>query len=264
MSPRTYTTSEIAEAVGIHPNTVRYYEQTGFITQAERKPNGYRVFTDEHLLQIRLIRLALQVEIVQNNLRHEAIGIIKAMSARNYRQAASLALVRLEHLKRDQKAAGEAVATVHDILAATQRDEDGALITRAAAAKSLYTTIDCLRNWEMNGLFSAKRSQNGYRVYTESDLDRLRIIKILRDAGYSLVAIHRLFAQLDANRRVDIHRTLDTPAPDEDILSVCDKLQTSLALAERHSHEIIELLSCLEEMRANSETPSNETSTEDH
>ena len=43
--PRTYTTSRIASAVGIHPNTVRLYERIGFITAPERLANGYRVFT---------------------------------------------------------------------------------------------------------------------------------------------------------------------------------------------------------------------------
>ncbi|MCF0198905.1 MAG: MerR family DNA-binding transcriptional regulator, partial [Bacteroidaceae bacterium] len=50
----TYTTSEVAKMIGIHPNTVRLYEEWGLIPNAERKANGYRIFTDFHIEQFRL------------------------------------------------------------------------------------------------------------------------------------------------------------------------------------------------------------------
>ena len=41
----TYKTSEIAAAIGVHPNTVRLYEELGLIPKPQRLSNGYRVFT---------------------------------------------------------------------------------------------------------------------------------------------------------------------------------------------------------------------------
>ena len=108
------------------------------------------------------------------------------------------------------------------------------MLTRKEAADQLDTTIDALRNWEMNGLLQVKRKQNGYRVYSAADLDRLAIIRALRAANYSLAAILRLTA--------DIGHVLDHPDPDDDILSVCDRLLTSLDAAERNAFEMIELL----------------------
>ena len=64
----TYTTTEVAKIIGIHPNTVRMYEEWGLIPLAERKPNGYRVFTDFHIEQLRLARIAFQIEVLQNGL----------------------------------------------------------------------------------------------------------------------------------------------------------------------------------------------------
>lgn len=49
---KKYRTSEVAEMMGIHPNTVRLYEEWGLITKPVREENGYRVFTDLHLCQI--------------------------------------------------------------------------------------------------------------------------------------------------------------------------------------------------------------------
>jgi hypothetical protein len=72
-------------AHGIHPNTVRLYEELGLIPKPERKENGYRIFTDFHMEQIQLARTALKVEVLQNGLRKQAITIIKT-SALGFRQ----------------------------------------------------------------------------------------------------------------------------------------------------------------------------------
>ncbi len=62
---KTYSTSQIAGIVGLHPNTVRKYEEWGLLQTPERKPNGYRVFTDVHIKQFELAKKALQSVIVQ-------------------------------------------------------------------------------------------------------------------------------------------------------------------------------------------------------
>ena len=75
---KTYKTSEVAAMIGIHPNTVRLYEKLELISRSERLPNGYRVFTDFHIEQCRLVRLAFKVEVLQNGLRKKIIQVIKA------------------------------------------------------------------------------------------------------------------------------------------------------------------------------------------
>lgn len=242
--PRTYTTSRIASAVGIHPNTVRLYERIGFITAPERLANGYRVFTDLHLLQVRLVRAALNVELVQNGLRREVLAIVETMASQRYDEAISLARQRIDHLRRERCAAEDALRHVRDLLTRSDGSAraERLMLTRKEAADQLDTTIDALRNWEMNGLLQVKRKQNGYRVYSAADLDRLAIIRALRAANYSLAAILRLLDALDRDATADIGHVLDHPDPDDDILSVCDRLLTSLDAAERNAFEMIELL----------------------
>ena len=79
---KTYKTSEVAAMIGIHPNTVRLYEKLELISRPERLPNGYRVFTDFHIEQCRLVRLAFKVEVLQNGLRKKIIQVIKASANR--------------------------------------------------------------------------------------------------------------------------------------------------------------------------------------
>ena len=74
---KTYSTSEVAKIIGIHPNTVRLYKKWGLIPQAERRSNGYRIFTEFHIERLQFARLAFQVEILQNGLRKQVQEIVK-------------------------------------------------------------------------------------------------------------------------------------------------------------------------------------------
>ena len=72
-----YKTAEVAAIIGIHPNTVRLYEELELIPKPRRQPNGYRIFTDVHIEQFRLARLAFQIEVLQNGLRKKIIQMVK-------------------------------------------------------------------------------------------------------------------------------------------------------------------------------------------
>ncbi len=102
--------------------------------------------------------------------------------------------------------------------------------------------MDTLRNWEMNGLLAVKRRQNGYRVYTDEDIKRLKIIRALRCAGYSLEAILRMLQQISENPDTDIRNVLNTPKTDAEIVTVCDRLMISLQDAEKNAETVSEML----------------------
>lgn len=46
---------ELAKRIGITTRTVRYYEEMGLLVGVIRATNGYRIYTQEHLYQLRLI-----------------------------------------------------------------------------------------------------------------------------------------------------------------------------------------------------------------
>ena len=56
---------------------------------------------------------------------------------------------------------------------------------------------------------------------------------------FSLSAILRLLRNLDNDNNVDIKHIIDTPKENEDIVSVCDKLLTSLENAEDECNKMI-------------------------
>lgn len=229
---RTYRTSEIAQQIGIHPNTVRLYEKLNLIPKPERKQNGYRIFTEFHMEQIKFARIALKVEVLQNGLRSQVLTIIKTSALGNFSKAISMTESYLQQIKKEQRNGEEAIAITKQLLSSENQEIGTTFFIRKEASDYLQISIDALRNWEMNGLLTVKRKKNGYRVYTEEDIRRLKIIRSLRCANYSLSSILRMLNTLSQNPKADIRQVIDTPKENEEIISVCDKLLTSLQHAE--------------------------------
>lgn len=235
----TYKTVEIARKIGIHPNTVRLYEKLGLIPKPKRKPNGYRVFTDFHLEQFKFARTALKVEVLQNGLRKKAIDIIKTSAAGDFDRAICLTEKYSQQIQDEQRNAEEAIVIAEQLLLGSDKESDILFLTRKEVADLLKISMDTLRNWEMNGLLTVKRKQNGYRVYTDEDIRLLKIIRSLRCANYSLSAILRMLYALSGNTLVNIREAINTPGENDNVVSVCDKLLTSLRYAGENAHDML-------------------------
>ena len=248
----TYRTSEIAEIIGVHPNTVRLYEELGLIPKPGRLPNGYRVFTELHIEQFRLARLAFQIEVLQNGLRKKIVQMVKVSATGDYEKALELTREYLLQIRQEIANAEEATQIAEQILdgrtAATLHT-----MKRKEVSEYLNMSMDTLRNWEMNGLLTVRRRQNGYRVYTDEDIKRLKIIRSLRCANYSLEAILTMLGQVSKNPGIDIKKALDTPKEDTEIITVCDKLVTSLTTAELNAEK---MMGKLTEMKSRFSEPS--------
>lgn len=238
---KTYRTAQVAEIIGVHPNTVRLYEAAGLIPKPEREANGYRIFTDMHIEIFRLARIAFEIEVLQNGLRKKTVTMIQTAATCDFDTALALTEEYLSQVRTEKNNAKEAIVIATEILSG--RCAAGTLqLKRAETAALLQISTDTLRNWEMNGLLTVKRTKNGYRVYTAEDINRLKIIRALRCANYSLAAILRMLAALSGNPHADIERALDTVKPDEDMVSACDKLLTSLQSAEQNAKTIQKML----------------------
>ena len=237
----TYTTTEVAKIIGIHPNTVRMYEIWELIPLAERKPNGYRIFTDFHIDQLRLARIAFQIEVLQNGLRKKVVEIIKLSAKSDFDKALVFVEEYLSQIQREQRNAEEAISIAKQILLGNSV-ESALFLKRKEVSDYLDISIDTLRNWERNGLLQIKRKQNGYRVYTSNDIERLKMIRTLRLANYSLEAILRMLNALEQNPQINIKQVLNTPQSDSDIVSVCDKLISSLKDAEKNAEKMINII----------------------
>ncbi len=240
-----YQTSQVAKITGIHPNTVRFYEEMNLISSVPRKANGYRMFSKLHLEQIKLVRIALSTQVLSNNLRREAIEILKATARQEVEQAIFLAEKHIVHVVEEKQRAEEAISLIESIISGIiTAGFTSPTLGRKNTALSLGISTDILRDWERNGLIDVPRSKEGHREYGSKELVRLKIIYILRQAHYSMMSILRMLHQLDRGNR-DIRSSIDTPEAGEDILSATDHYLTALSDEEITSQKILDQLSVL-------------------
>lgn len=237
--PKRYRTSQVAAIIGVHPNTVRLYEACAFITKPHRLENGYRVFTDLHIAQFQMARTALQVEVLQSGLRKRIIAILQLSAQCRFAEAIAATRSYICKVNAEKEHAEEALAIAKNLLRGTDAALPELALTRRQAADALGVTMDTLRNWELNGLLQVKRKQNGYRIYTQEDMQRLKMIRSLRCANYSLSAILRMLHALSGNTETDLRAAIDTPKANEDIVTVCDQLLTSLQHAEENAQQML-------------------------
>ncbi len=233
--------------VGVHSNTVRMYEEWGLIQIPQRKENGYRIFTEIHIDQFRLVKTAFAIEVLQAGLRKKIVEVVKLSARYQFDEAIACTKTYIDIANMQIENAKEAVEIVNDLIQGNKQDEGAISLKRIDVARRLGLTIDTIRNWEMNGLIKVKRKENGYRVYDAQDLRRLKIIRSLRCANYSLTAILRMLNSLEENDYVDTLQVLNTPHENEDIILACDKLIVSLEEATKNATKVLEILT---EMKA--------------
>lgn len=247
---RTYRTTDVARAGDIHPNTVRLYEAWGYIPPAPRAANGYRQFSAYHLDQVQLVRLALKLSWISGPMRESAMGVIFRSAAHDLDAAHDHAEQLDTLLRAEQHQADAALRTVAawlagHIPATMPPDAPPVPLHTTQTARLLDVSTDVLRNWERDGLIDVPRDPaNGYRQYGPGEIARLRVIRTLRRARYSTLAILRMLHRLDAGEPVDLRAAINTPDPDDDIQHATDRWLSTLA----------EMRAALDELRAHLRT----------
>jgi DNA-binding transcriptional MerR regulator len=243
---RYLRTSDIAKAVGAHPNTVRLYEEWGFLPPVRRGPNGYRLFTVAHLDQMRLARMALHGPWPGADIRRSALALVKQAAQGDLGGALEQAYQHLVLVQAERAHAEAAAQLLERWAQGTAADATSKPVQIGEAARLLGVTIDMLRNWERNGLIAVPRdARNGYRLYGATEIGRLRVIRTLLRAGYSTMAVLRMLLHLDRGQGGDLRLVLDTPPPDEDVVYATDRWLSTLAGQEQRARELISQLEAM-------------------
>ncbi len=244
----SYRTAQVAKIIGVHPNTIRFYEEMGLLPVIPRTEGGYRIFEDQHIDQLILLRTAFRAEIISSRLRQEVFRIVKTAAAGNLLQAYQDTQQYLAHLKEEEAGAEDAIRITQNLLQHIPVSEEKMLYRgRAEAAKSLGITVDVLRDWERNGLIQVPNDSNGHKSFYTKEMNRLKIIRTLRNAHYSMMAILRMLKRLDGGD-CNIREAINTPEEEEDIVCAADRYITALSMAEKDALQMLELLS---RMRSN-------------
>jgi DNA-binding transcriptional MerR regulator len=238
-------TSDLAHAVGVHPNTVRLYVDWGLVPAVERSPSGYRLFTQRHLDCLRLARTIYAAQYPGRGFRALGNEIIQHAVADDWTGALGKAQELLQAVRVELEFANQAAdllehwAQTRDTVSNPSEEP----LAIGEVSKVLGVSLDVVRNWERAGLIHVPRnSHNNYRLFGKKEIERMRIIRMLSRAGYSHMAMLRMFLELDAGNTRDLKRILDTPRPDEDIFTAADNWLTTLYAQEHLAQRVIVLI----------------------
>lgn len=247
MAVRSLRTSDIARGLGVHVNTIRLYEASGFLPKVPRGKNGYRQYTTLHLEHARLVHLALRWPYLgEKELLLELVG---CAVGGDLGMAMELAHKYLARVRVERTFAEAAVEFLERWAAGHLIDRPRQRVNIGEAARHLNVTLDMLRNWERNGLIDVPRDpENGYRLYGTAEFGRLRVIRTLVQAGYSLVAILRMLRRFDAGDTADLRSALELPGDDEELRSSADRWLSTLLDLEERAQAIIRQLGLLIEL----------------
>ncbi|SNS51847.1 DNA-binding transcriptional regulator, MerR family [Anaerovirgula multivorans] len=242
-----YKTSDIARKTNIHPNTVRFYERIGLILPAPRAENGYRLFNDRHLYQVMVLRCIFLDEWPGENIRKASIKIIDAMKSWELKAARNYTKEYIQIIEIEYEKAKEAVKILKQWSDHVMVEEPGEIHSRAEAATVIGVTPEALRNWERNGLIGVPRvGKNQRRIYGRKEIERLRIIYMLRQAKYSMSAIHKCLKKFDAGCNEEALEALHNPNK-EDIVWTGDHWLYVLQKTADKAEEIFKILDKIEE-----------------
>lgn len=225
-----YKVGELAKATGVKEGTIRFYEKCGFLENVERLPNGYRVYTQHHFYQVEICRLVFG-GFVNRRLRKSSMQLIRAASRWDlcaYEKAAAAYRTAIqEEIERTKKVIEIALDET------SLRDIPQPQYTKKQAAAMVGTTEESIRNWERNGLLPKAQAYQK-RYYSQAVVNRMYVIRLLLDTGYSVMTIFRFFQKMDSGTYADAEKILIRPEEDGDLLSCADYyLQALLDLQQK-------------------------------
>jgi DNA-binding transcriptional MerR regulator len=191
--------SDLAKATGLGAQTIRNYEAWGILPQAERGPQGYRLFTQNHLQAIRVMQSA------SAGFGWRTAAHIMTMIHRNDLPAALAAIDEKHAIIHQNRREVEAMLTVfHDLSLTLPASDKRVEYSRQRtyhyvkeAAQEANVRVSALRFWEEQGLLQPIRDKTSrYRLYDEAQIRQLKVVALLRKTGYGFEAIRAVLAQM--------------------------------------------------------------------
>lgn len=143
---RTYRTIDLAREAGVHGNTVKIHEKIGFISLAPRAANGYRVFNDRHLIQIKVCRAIFDDKWLGRELRAASLRVIRAMAEWKLDEAMKLTEQYFAMLDKEYQIARTTAAILEDWALKMENTTDENIYTRKQVAEILGVTAEAIRS----------------------------------------------------------------------------------------------------------------------
>jgi DNA-binding transcriptional MerR regulator len=192
-------TIDLARAAGISVQQVRNYEAQGLLPQASRSKSGYRLYTQRHLAALKTARSLVggygwqRMSVIMQALHRGDLSAALAIIDSCHAELASKRLQVEQTLS-----ALRALAAGSTPVQSSRRPQ---WLRVGEAAKQVGVRVSALHFWEQQGLLRPLRDQySRYRLYDEQQMHRLRVVVLLREAGYNFNVIQSVLDELAAGR----------------------------------------------------------------
>lgn len=195
----TLRTIDLARTAGMSVQQVRNYEAFGLLPPVARSKSGYRLYTQQHLAALKTTRCLVAGYGWQR--------VPKMMQALHQGDlATALAVIDARHaeLARKRQDCEQTLSVLHSLaeqLSPEQSFHPPQRLRVGEAARQVGVRVSALHFWEQQGLLHPVRDQSSrYRLYDEQQMRCLRVVVLLREAGYDFKVIHSALNELTAGR----------------------------------------------------------------
>ncbi len=239
-----YRIGQLSRLTGVKEGTIRFYEQCGFMGPVERTPNNYRLYQGRHIYQVRVCRLVFG-GFVNRRLRRESRKVLDASvrwdmeaygeAAANYQRAVE------EDIHRTRKAIAICLEQMG------QAAKEDIRYSKKQAAAMVGVTPEAVRNWERNGLLGQHEPYQK-RFYGQTLLNRMYVIRLLLDTGYSMMAIKSFMQECDGGQPKNAERLLISPTESEELRYRSDRYLEALLHLREKTRQLCELKAEMEKV----------------
>lgn len=198
-----YTPTLIAKQLNVSTTTLRRYEDQGLIPDVPRTASNRRCYTSIHVQAFTTIRALLQgyeIPVVYDVMRK-----IKGQQM----ESALWAINQEQHNTQVEKERLEEVLRMfRDVDLSKYKDltvSDS--MTIGEVAQMAGVNPSAIRHWEQEGLISSNRNKdNGYRVFTSTELRKIILISSLRKTVYYIENMKQLLNEIETHnyKKVEI------------------------------------------------------------
>lgn len=191
-----YTPTLIAKQLNVSTTTLRRYEDQGLIPDVPRTASNRRCYTSIHVQAFITIRALLQgyeIPVVYDVMRK-----IKGQQM----ESALWAINQEQHNTQVEKERLEEVLRMfRDVDLSKYKDltvSDS--MTIGEVAQMAGVNPSAIRHWEQEGLISSNRNKdNGYRVFTLTELRKIILISSLRKTVYYIENMKQLLNEIETH-----------------------------------------------------------------
>lgn len=163
---------DIARRLKVSTTTLRHYEDFRMIPEVIRSPNGYRVYTAEHIAYFSCIR-----EMLHGFALSEIAKILKTIMAKRIDEALWIANKAQAALQNDKYVCDQ----IKQRFLLKKRIGASKEYSIDAVSKATGIIPSTIRYWDKIGLISASRcAANNYRTFTQTHMDEILMIQALK------------------------------------------------------------------------------------